>query len=128
MKIVLTKKIGFTDFSFEVENADVVQAFAEANKIDRNIPTACGSCKKTNLRLLAEEGESEKGKFTFIKIKCLDCKAYKKLGQNTDKTKGWFFCNRITWNVDIFPETAVKAEETTPAPTIEEKDDNDLPF
>ena len=119
MKITVSKKIGNTEYSFDVENAEPKTAFKEAIDLDAQIPSICLACKSTNLRFFTNEDEE---KNIYVKLTCLDCKAFRKMGKNK-VGDGWFFRAWVKWNVET------KLEEPVFKPTeTESKKEDDIPF
>ena len=110
MKILIVKKIGQTEFTFEVENEKVPQAFQEASKIDRSIPTICDFCQSTDLILTTNEAEAKGKKFIFVKIRCKKCSGYRKLGQNLEGG-GWYFWDWAKFDPETEKETFIVREK-----------------
>lgn len=116
MKIQITKLIGKSTLTIEVEEPKAVDALASA-AFYANTPDKCSVCNGTEVVLDTNKAEG----FTFVKIRCLntDCRATANLGQYKDGS-GLF------WRKFEKYEGNAKAS-TTP---VEEpkKEGEDLPF
>jgi len=83
MKIIVKNVIGKSEYTFEIEERDVMECFSQAAFFGHHFET-CGLCKSPNIHL---DGSKAKG-FTFIKVICGDCNARRQMGQYKD---GGFF-------------------------------------
>ena len=79
MKVNITKKIGGSTLSFQVEGEKEVDALSRASGFT-TIPEICGLCKSTDLTLDSNRAEG----YIFVKIKCLKCNARSNMGQLKD--------------------------------------------
>ena len=81
MKMTATKQIGKNKYTFFFEGKNLYEVVMEAQKLSfRDIPL-CGCCKGDNLILDAHLAQ---GKFKYVSVKCLDCKASLTFGQKQD--------------------------------------------
>lgn len=81
MKVQISKKIGKSTLSFQVDEEKEVDALARAS-FYTTAPDTCGLCESTEVEL---DSNRAKG-FTFVKIKCLKCDGRSNLGQFKDGT------------------------------------------
>lgn len=79
MKVAITKKLGKSTFTFQVEEEKEVDALAKA-AFYATTPDKCTLCGSENVSLEMNKAES----FTFVKVRCLDCRAQANLGQYKD--------------------------------------------
>lgn len=118
MKVIITKTIGQSELVFEFEEDKTDDALSRA-AIFATIPDKCGICGSANVMLDSNKGRSEKGVFTFQKVKCLEsnCRAASTLGKNTDGVG--FYWKKF----EIYSPQG----SGTP-PTASEKPADDMPF
>ncbi len=83
MKVNITKKLGNTTYSFQIEEGKDLDALVSAGFL-ASMPEICEFCKSTNLVLSSNKAKG----FTFIKVVCRECRAKSQLGQYKD---GGFF-------------------------------------
>ncbi len=79
MKAQITKKVGKVTFTFIVEEEKEVDALAKA-AFYATTPDKCTLCKSENVSLEMNKAQD----FTFVKVRCLDCRAQANLGQFKD--------------------------------------------
>lgn len=86
MKIEIKKKVGDSEFVFQVEEDKDIDALFAAGTV-ASTPTKCGICGSENVQL---EGNKAKG-YTFVKVVCKDnaCSARSQLGQYKDGGFYW---------------------------------------
>ena len=102
MKVQITKLVGKSTLTFEVEGEKEIDAVSKAAAF-ATMPDQCGMCKSKNVALDSNKAES----FIFVKIKCLDCKARSQMGQFKDGS-GVFFKK---WEIYVpTDETAPKED------------------
>jgi hypothetical protein len=85
MKVLITKTIGMSSLTFEVEAEKELDALAKAS-FYTTAPDKCGSCGSTDVMLESNKAES----FTFVKIRCNKCRATANMGQFKDGSGGFW--------------------------------------
>jgi hypothetical protein len=84
MKVIITKKIGTSSVTFEVDEGKTKDALYRTTNFT-SIPEKCSLCKSTNLELQGNTGKDKAGKvYQFVKVICLDCHAQAKMGESLD--------------------------------------------
>lgn len=81
MKINITKKIGKATLVVDVEGDKEIDALTRASTFT-TMPDTCGLCHSDNVELVSNKAD----KFSYIKVKCLDCGAASTMGQYQDNT------------------------------------------
>lgn len=79
MKVQITKSIGMSQLTFEVEAEKELEALAKAS-FYTTAPDKCTACGSTDVMLESNKAES----FTFVKIRCTKCRATANMGQYKD--------------------------------------------
>ena len=79
MRVNITKKIGGSTLSFQVEGEKEVDTLSRASGFT-TIPEVCGMCKSTDIVLDSNRAEG----YVFVKIKCLKCNARSNMGKLKD--------------------------------------------
>lgn len=103
MKIQITKIVGASTLTFEVEGEKEIDALSKAAAFT-TMPDQCGMCQSKNVALDSNKAES----FTFVKIRCLDCRARSQMGQFRDGS-GIFFKK---WEIYQPDKDAAPKEDT----------------
>ena len=106
MQVQVRNKIGGTEYIFNIDDDDDVEALLKAAFLGTP-HTSCGLCGSKDLAL---SGNRAKG-FTFIKVRCLnpECGAYRQLGQYVDG--GYFWKAWERYVPDEAPEPKGKDKE-----------------
>lgn len=81
MKVIVKKKLGTAELTFQIEEPKDIDALAKAACYN-SIPEACSLCKSENLRLELRKADN----FTFISVRCLACSATANMGQHKDNS------------------------------------------
>lgn len=97
MKINISKKVGKSTLTFQVEGEKDIDALAKAS-FYTTVPDKCGLCQSENVLLDTNRAEG----FVFVKIKCLDCNARANMGQYKDGSGGFW----KRWEKYVKPVTA----------------------
>lgn len=97
MRVSITKAIGKSTLTFEVEGEKEIDTLAKASAFT-TMPDKCDLCQSEDVVLSSNKAES----FTFVKIKCLKCNARSQMGQYKDRS-GIFFKR---WEVYQPPQTS----------------------
>jgi len=84
MKIIIQKKVGKTDLTFNVEDQDELQAMSKAGFFS-GIPDKCKICESENVHLSSNKAQG----YTFVKVICKDCNARSQMGQYKDGGSFW---------------------------------------
>jgi translation initiation factor 2 beta subunit (eIF-2beta)/eIF-5 len=85
MKIVIKNTIGQSEYTFQIEEVDDIEALIKASFYGHPFKK-CGLCESDDLFL---EGRKAKG-FSFVSVKCNHCGATSSMGQYKDG-KGFFW-------------------------------------
>lgn len=83
MKIIVSKKVGDIDYTFEVEEEKEKEALAKAGFLS-GMPTTCGVCGSGKIHLASNKAQG----YVFIKMLCEECNARAQIGEYKD---GGFF-------------------------------------
>jgi hypothetical protein len=102
MRIEVIKKIGSSQFKFEVDEPKEVEALAKAGML-ASAPERCELCKGE----VTLNGKKAKG-YTFVEIRCKECGATASLGQYKE---GGFFWKRFE---KYQPEARVADDDNIP--------------
>lgn len=95
MKINVSKKIGKSTLSFQIEADKQLDALAAAS-FYTTMPDVCGNCKSDDVELSSNKAKE----FTFVKIKCNKCNYRSNYGQYKDGSGGFF----KEWEEYVRPE------------------------
>ena len=87
MKFNITKQIGKTKYTFQVEGQNLYDVITEGQKLSFNDVPKCGICGGDNLELDAHLAQ---GKYKYVSIKCKDCRASLTLGQKQDDPNTYY--------------------------------------
>lgn len=87
MKMSITKQIGKTKYPFQVEGDNLFELIMQAQKLSFGDVTKCGLCDSDNLIL---EAHIAQGKYKYVSVKCLDCKASVTFGQKQDDPQTYY--------------------------------------
>lgn len=87
MELLITKKIGKRNYTFNVQGADLFEVVAESEKLSFDDVPACGLCGSVNLRLSARHAQD---KFKYVSVKCGDCGGDVTFGKTQKDDKTYF--------------------------------------
>lgn len=118
MKILVTTAIGNTNYQFDIEEKDELEALHIAAVLG-NPPNYCGECK--NNQFFKLDSNKDKDGNTYVNIVCRKCGAKAKLGLY--KAGGFFWHNFAKYNKN---EAEDKADKVFPP--IKNSNKDDLPF
>lgn len=76
MKILITKKLGNDELTFEVEAPKGKDALFMAGVLG-GMPTQCELCQSENVRLISNLAKG----YSFVNVECLGCGAKAQLGE-----------------------------------------------
>lgn len=79
MKVNITKTIGKSTLTFQVEGEKDVDTLAKAS-FYTEMPDKCGLCGKDDVELSSNKAKG----FVFVKVKCNSCNGRSNLGQFKD--------------------------------------------
>lgn len=91
MKLSITKKIGWRDYTFEVEGENLYEVITESQKLGFRDLKGCGICQSENLYLEAHEATKDNKTFKYCSVKCADCGASLTFGRRTDDPNVFFY-------------------------------------
>jgi len=124
MNIKITKKIGDTNITADIEaGSDLAKALVGADWL-LNAPKMCSHCKSANIvfsgrKVIAKQGENVGKEYYYAQARCKDCGATATIGKLSDGT-GYFW------------RDGGKFEPYTPknqaAPANNDIGDSDIPF
>lgn len=119
MEIKVQKKLGNSMLEVSIEEKNDKDAIAKALIFTQ--PDYCPLCKGTNIVWDSNKANTAEGTFTYIKRRCLNCKATSTLGEY--KAGGYFW---KPWEIYEKKETKKDNQEI---PIVEEEfNPDDLPF
>lgn len=81
MKLIINKQIGDKTYSFEVEGRNLYECVTESQKLSFSDVPKCGICESEKLVLNARLAQ---GKYKYVEIKCLNCKAQLTFGNKQE--------------------------------------------
>ena len=87
MELLITKKIGKRNYTFNVSGNDLFEIVSESEKLSFDDVPACGLCGSVNLRLSARHAQD---KFKYVSVKCGDCGGDVTFGKNQKDDKTYF--------------------------------------
>jgi hypothetical protein len=82
LELTITKRIGKRHFHFKVQGANFHETVTEYDRLSFADVPACGLCGSDNLDLKART--TEKGKFKYVSVRCLDCSGDVTFGKRQD--------------------------------------------
>lgn len=81
MKVKITKQIGKSMLVFEVEGDKELDTLTRASTFT-TMPDTCTMCNSENVELSANKAD----KYSFVKVKCMDCGAASTMGLYQDNS------------------------------------------
>ena len=86
MKLNITKQIGKTKYTFQVEGSNLYEVVTESQKLSFGDVPKCGICGSDNLELEAHTAQGYK----YTSIKCRDCRASLTFGNRKEDPNTYF--------------------------------------
>jgi len=121
VKILVKTKIGDTDYQFDIDEKDEMEALHIAAVLG-NPPNYCHECK--NNQFFKLDSNKDKDGNTYVNVVCRKCGAKAKLGLY--KAGGFFWHKFEKYIKPGSEETSHPVDKIVPP--IKESDNNDLPF
>ncbi len=95
MKLNITKKIGNTNYVFQVEGANLFEVITEAQKLSFGNVIKCGVCGSDRLEIRAYSGE-----FEYVKVVCMACRGQLTFGKKKNEKDVYFLRRREDHSLD----------------------------